>query len=90
MHGRADASILTSKQVRMPGHVVTTDTLQRLCITQVHTRNTDRGYVSFRVAIVTARKDHQSCAARATTTKPWVSAISQRREREEETAPDKQ
>ena len=29
---------LTSKQVRIPGHVVTTDALQRLCITHVHTR----------------------------------------------------
>jgi len=28
----------TSKQVRIPGHVVTTDALQRLCITHVHTK----------------------------------------------------
>ena len=33
--------ILTSKQVRMPGHVVTTDALQRLCITHVHTKTED-------------------------------------------------
>lgn len=29
----------TSKHVRIPGHVVTTDALQRLCITHVQTRS---------------------------------------------------
>jgi hypothetical protein len=29
----------TSKHVRIPGQVVTTDALQRLCITHVHTKN---------------------------------------------------
>ena len=33
---------VTSKQVRMPGHVVTIDALQRLCITHVHTRTETR------------------------------------------------
>jgi hypothetical protein len=36
------SSFNTSKNVRMPGHVVTTDALQRLCITHVHTRIHER------------------------------------------------
>lgn len=35
----SSSSCLTSKQVRMPGHVVTTEALQRLCITHVQTRS---------------------------------------------------
>lgn len=39
---------LTSKHVRIPGQVVTTDALQRLCITHVHTRNKSNEKKKFR------------------------------------------
>ena len=34
-----DIIVLTSKHVRIPGQVVTTDALHRLCMTHVQTRN---------------------------------------------------